>query len=541
MQLRSLTQSILFRFIVVGLCMIITGSSARYFTLSNYLRDDMTAVVAEQQMALAGYVARDIGHKILIRQSRLRQLGNTLPQAPPESGMIDPGFGNSAPLEALFSAGLLLSTTEGRILFDTSTFDWSGSALQFVSEYAQRGTSRQTSFISKPFRASGNGGPVLPMTLALKDSNNTTWGYLTGFTYLYNPDFLGNLLQARLGQTGSGFLLISPDDQIFVASSNTDKVLTPTPAPGINLLHDRAMKGYRGAGITTNAHGVEEISAMVSVPNTDWFLVSGIATSEALGTVSRVRDYLLRNTILTIILLLLILLVVVPFTLRPLTKATRQAEKMSHGLAPLAPLAGAGQGEVGVLISAFNRLLDTLKEQQQELSRAANHDSLTALPNRRLLADRLRTALTQSGRNHKTLALLFIDLDHFKPVNDTLGHEAGDTVLQMVAKRLVNKVRESDSVARLGGDEFVVLLTNLDDMTAQATAEKLANELISLLKTPFEIDGQSFTLGASIGGVISGGTHDANDLMHWADQLMYRAKAAGRGRCIVRQAREMGA
>ncbi|MBC2768353.1 sensor domain-containing diguanylate cyclase [Pusillimonas minor] len=541
MALRLVAQSILFRLVVVGLGLILVGSTVRYFALSGFLRDDMAEVVSSQQMSLATYVANDIGHKILMRQYRLQQLANTLTPASAEyDADLDRAFGRSAPFEALFSAGLLLTTTDGRVLRDTTTFKWHGRPLSLVPNKVLHGVSEQAAHIGKPLVIAGQISPILPMTLALVDHDNVPWGYLTGFTILNSPDFMGNLMQARLGSTGSGFLLISPDDQIFIAASNPKKVLTATPPPGVNRLHDKAMLGYRGTGVTINAHGVEEISAMASVPNTSWFVVSAIATAEALGTVERVKDYLLRNTLLTVLFLFASLAVVVPFTLRPLTQATRQADKMSRGLAPLAPLSGADKGEVGVLISAFNRLLLKLQDQQNELSRAAHHDSLTGLPNRRLLADHLKTALAAARRSHETLGLIFIDLDQFKPVNDTLGHEAGDKVLQLVAQRLSGLVRESDVVARLGGDEFVILLTQLGaEAQARQAVENTANQVISTLKQPFDVAGVQCELGASLGAVISDGQNNASDLMRWADMLMYQAKARGKGQCIVKSTQEV--
>lgn len=539
MHFRSFAQSILFRLILVGLCLIFLGSSIRYLIFSDFLQKDLTKVVAGQQMTMASYAAQDIGHKILVRQARLQQLGTELPSpAFVRPNQPAPAFSASAPLEALFSGGMLLIAADGRVLLDTTAFEWSGQPFQFVPKAALRANTSASIHTGTPALVSSSQGPVLPMTLVLQDGNGPPWGYLIGFTFLYGPDFLGNLLQARLGQSGSGFLLISPQDQLFVAASNPEKVLTRTPAPGINLLHDKAMQGYRGTGITTNAYGVEEISAIVSVPGTNWFLVSGIATSEALGTIERLKSNMVRNTLLTIVFLFISLSIVTPLILRPLTRATRQAEKMSRGQAPLAPLKDAGNGEVGTLIKAFNRLLSKLHDQQVELSKAAFHDSLTGLPNRRKLADRLQNALTLATRNQQALALLFIDLDQFKPINDTFGHEAGDAVLQTVAQRLSNQLRASDCVARLGGDEFVILLTNLKGPNARNEVEKIAINLMNALKQPFDVAGTPYELGLSIGGVISNGADSAADLMHQADQLMYKAKAEKSSGCIIEQAHE---
>jgi len=156
----------------------------------------------------------------------------------------------------------------------------------------------------------------------------------------------------------------------------------------------------------------------------------------------------------------------------------------------------------------------------------ARHDPLTGLPNRVLLRERLDRALARSGRKNP-LSVLCVDLDHFKAVNDTLGHPVGDDLLRAVAGRLSACVREGDTVARLGGDEFVVLLP---DGQGRGQAEDLARRLIEAVAAPFEIQGHRITIGASIGLALApeDGDH-AEALLSNADLALYRAKAQGRG------------
>lgn len=156
----------------------------------------------------------------------------------------------------------------------------------------------------------------------------------------------------------------------------------------------------------------------------------------------------------------------------------------------------------------------------------AHHDTLTGLPNRRLMQDRLNQAILQARRQQKHVALLFLDLDRFKLVNDTLGHETGDYVLRDIAKRLNKTVREGDTVSREGGDEFLIILPDLDKPEyAQQVAAKILNELAK----PIEVSGHELTVTASIG--ISHYPNDATDvqqLLKHADSAMYQAKDAGR-------------
>ena len=161
------------------------------------------------------------------------------------------------------------------------------------------------------------------------------------------------------------------------------------------------------------------------------------------------------------------------------------------------------------------------EESRKRLERA-HHDILTGLPSRTLLMDRLEHALSHARRIQTRMAVLFIDLDDFKPVNDTLGHAAGDALLQMVAKRLLYCVREVDTVARMGGDEFVILLENLDDVD---NVDMIADRILDILQQPFTITNQQICISASLGISLypHNGT-DADTLLRHADEAMYQAK-----------------
>jgi diguanylate cyclase (GGDEF)-like protein/PAS domain S-box-containing protein len=167
---------------------------------------------------------------------------------------------------------------------------------------------------------------------------------------------------------------------------------------------------------------------------------------------------------------------------------------------------------------------------EEELTRQAFHDGLTDLPNRALFRDRLDQALARSLRTRDAFAVLLVDLDNFKQVNDNLGHDAGDELLREVARRFADRTRPSDTLARFGGDEFVLLL----EAANEAGAVNSAARLLDQLKEPMAIAGRDLVVGASIGMVLhSGGSGDSEELMRHADLAMYAAKGAGGNRCEV--------
>jgi diguanylate cyclase (GGDEF)-like protein len=165
------------------------------------------------------------------------------------------------------------------------------------------------------------------------------------------------------------------------------------------------------------------------------------------------------------------------------------------------------------------------KRMEEALQSVANTDPLTGLANRVALADRIRLAIARSRRNATAFALLFLDLDHFKQVNDSLGHSAGDRLLVHFAMRLRACVRASDSVARLGGDEFIVLLEDLKERDA---ALRIADKILEETRVPVRIDARELAVTTSIGIAYYAGDETGEELVQRADAALYKAKRAGR-------------
>jgi diguanylate cyclase (GGDEF)-like protein len=177
------------------------------------------------------------------------------------------------------------------------------------------------------------------------------------------------------------------------------------------------------------------------------------------------------------------------------------------------------------------RDFNLLMEAHKTIENLAFYDPLTELPNRRMLLDRLRKSLAASARSRRLRAMLFVDLDQFKAVNDSFGHEGGDLLLQETAQRLTSSTREVDTVARLGGDEFVVMLEDLSEVpeVAAARAKIIAEKILAVISQPYRLVGHECFITSSIGITIIGNRQEsADEVLRQADIAMYQAKAAGR-------------
>jgi diguanylate cyclase (GGDEF)-like protein/PAS domain S-box-containing protein len=187
--------------------------------------------------------------------------------------------------------------------------------------------------------------------------------------------------------------------------------------------------------------------------------------------------------------------------------------------------------DIGNVVNYVGTSIDMsgMEHAQSELERLVHHDGLTNLPNRLLLMSRLDQAIERTKRHSTMGAVLFLDLDHFKQVNDTLGHKAGDELLQNVASRLKGRLRETDTLARLGGDEFVIVL---EEIVSSEMAATVALQVIHELQTPFSLSccGDEANIGGSVGiAIFPQDGEAASQLIERADQALYEAKRRGRG------------
>ncbi|MBD9482632.1 diguanylate cyclase [Pseudomonas sp. PDM14] len=272
----------------------------------------------------------------------------------------------------------------------------------------------------------------------------------------------------------------------------------------------------------------------VSARSQERFVILGLAQPErhVLNAATRLGERIAQIVVLFSLAALALAIIASRALTRPLKDMTDAVQLFARERR-VSPLPERREDELGLLARSFARLqeeilrqLDELHSGRHALEHLARHDPLTGLPNRRVFFERLDHALANSRRSGKPLAVLFVDLDHFKQLNDTLGHALGDHVLQAVANLLRSATRESDTVARLGGDEFVILFEVVED-TQQVLS--ILHKLHDRFQLSMLLDGHEVQVHASMG--VSLFPRDGDDiqaLVQQADRAMYRAKSAGR-------------
>ena len=301
-------------------------------------------------------------------------------------------------------------------------------------------------------------------------------------------------------------------------------------APGLVKAHggaevDFALSDRRGAVLSASPGAREGIAAASTVDPLGWKIQARLPSSSVRhdAWVSLARQAAAGVTVL--LLMALSAALIRRRIVRPLIRLRKEVERAGRDLGP-GTVAVEGPVEVTGLADEVNEMLAARAEHEAELTHRALHDVLTGLPNRTMLVDRLRHAHQQAERSQNPIALLFVDVDNFKLINDSLGHEAGDQVLVAVADRLVEAVRVGDTVVRFAGDEFVVICEGL---ATPDEAVVIAARIEAAMADPFTVAAEQVPLGVSIGVAHGGAGTTPDSLLRDADVALYHAKERGRG------------
>lgn len=482
---------------------------------------ELRQVIARQELSLltgaAAFIDNDLQNK--------RQLLKLLTEEFTERGQ---------PLEQIQQQ---LETHEALrdTFFNVNAFDLSGNLVASLRDrrakrvnIAERQYFRDTlrlqeGVLSAPFKSTLSGQPVVVLTQPLRDADGKIVGILLGAIDLLRPSFSAQLDSLRAG--ADGYLFIVTDNGVIVHHRDKSRILEKgDDMPGTLL--EAALRKPEGWEDGILDDGVPVLLVHKHLRESDWTIGLSYPVRSAFASMLHVRLRALLGAALLTAVAGLFGWAITKNMLRPLRRLHRHVEDISAGRADISVFDVQRKDEFGHLSRAFYALSQRRELAELELHRLATTDVLTGLNNRRMFDAFLPQALARAARSGQPVGLAILDIDHFKAINDTLGHAAGDQVLVEFARRLTGAVRSTDTVARLAGDEFVIVF---EQQSSNAEMDVLGKKILDTMHAPFVVGTQQREVRTSIGIAVTTNTNaTAEEVMRAADQALYGVKAAGR-------------
>jgi diguanylate cyclase (GGDEF)-like protein len=482
---------------------------------------ELRQVIARQELSLLTSAAALIDNDLQNKQQLLNSLTEHSPGREPALDQM----------QALFEAHEALRDQ----FFNVTAFDASGNLVASLRDrnarriniserrYFQDTLNSKEGVISAPFKSALSGRPVVVLTQPLRDADGRIVGIILGAIDLLRPSFSGQLDALR--SSADGYLFLVTDDGIIVHHPNKNLVLEKIDDnPG--TLGEAALRGGEGWEDGLLDDGIPTLLVHKHLRLVDWTIGLSYPVRSAFAPMQSIRLRAFAGAAILTGLAGLFGWAVTHKLLRPLVKLRRHVEDVGAGRVGIGVFDVARADEFGHLSRAFYALSQLREKAERELHRLATTDALTGINNRRMFDEFFPNVLARAARSGHQVGLAFLDIDHFKQVNDTLGHAAGDAVLVEFARRLTYAVRITDTVARLAGDEFVIVFEHLDSATE---ADLLGRKILDAMQQPFVIGEAQRSITTSVGiGLTTNANVDMEDVMRAADQALYGVKAAGR-------------
>lgn len=382
--------------------------------------------------------------------------------------------------------------------------------------------------VSEPFLSALSNRPVVSVTQPVIDGRGNIIAILLGGIDLRRPSFADQIDALRADQ--AGYLFIVARDGAVVHHPNKALLLARPGAEVQPVLHAvrAAPEGWRTDMVDG---GSRALVAWRRLSHVDWTIAVSYPLRSAFEPMVSVRLNSFAAAALFTVLAGLFGWALVKILLEPLDRLQQHIEAHDAGAAGIEVFDTRERDEFGLLSRALYRLSRHRQESERKLQRQATTDVLTGAYNRRMFEEFLPAALARSARSGQAVAVAFLDIDHFKDINDTHGHAAGDAVLVEFAHRLAASVRATDTVARLAGDEFVIVFEQLQ---AADEAHQIGAKILAAMAQPFHPRAHPVRVTASIGIAVASQASSMEGIMRAADEALYEVKAAGRNGYAVK-------
>jgi diguanylate cyclase (GGDEF)-like protein len=492
------------------------------------LRSETVRMLSDQQFTLVTRLATEIDEKLETRRAVLASEAASMPADIVNSEKrLRARYDNETALHTLFD-GFSVISTRGSVVYTTrETPGWSTVNVS-DRPYFKEVMASHAPVITEPFLGKLQKLPRIAIAAPIFNVRGEVAAIMVGVLDLLQDNFLGAIGDSRIGREGYFYIVANGPYPVIIAHRNKSRIMqSALPIAAANPSLARALQGYEGTLVGTNSYGLKGLFTFKTLTNANWVLAAVLPQDEAFESITHTERTTLFAALLISVLVAACVWIVIYRLLTPLEdlRVTMQNAISNPGNTRL-PLENTALDEIGVLTCKFNELMAARDHAKEQLEHAARHDILTGLPNRMLFNDRFEQALHRSRRNRQPIALMYVDVDRFKTVNDTLGHGVGDQLLMQFAQRATTCVRASDTVARLGGDEFAILLENVAHADVAGT---IAEKLIAAMRVEFNLGEAMVRATASIGiAFVQDLSRNAETILKAADEALYAAKAAGR-------------
>jgi diguanylate cyclase (GGDEF)-like protein len=418
---------------------------------------------------------------------------------------------------AFDAAGLLVAGIELR--------DQIGRVNVGDREYFQRTVRQRKAIVSQPLRSALSGKPVVLLTQPVYDGRGNLLFVLAGGIDLEQARFFEHL--DKLGPGAAGYLFVLTADGIILHHADQRRILQNvlTEHGGVTAVTHRALAGYEGWSRGMSKAGVDALIGYKRLRHPAWIIGVVYPTREAFAPLREMRQRTLVRTGIAAAFAGVLGLLAIALLLRPLDRLRRNVSRIEKEKADIDILDVDRKDEIGALGRAVHSLTRQRAEARAEMARLLRTDALTGINNRAMVEGELDKALLRGSRSTQRTGVAFLDIDHFKRINDTLGHGAGDRVLVEFAHRLTCAVRAIDTVARYAGDEFLVVFEGLH---GTEELDALGEKIAAAIRPPMSIDGAPLAVTTSVGLALAEPGDTRTSLLKRADAALYRVKSDGR-------------
>ena len=482
---------------------------------------ELRQLIARQELSLLTSAAALIDNDLQNKQQLLRSLTERAPgQEPALDQMQDLMEAHASLREEFFNVNAF--DLQGNLV--ASLRDRSTRRINIAERpYFQQTLKNREGVISAPFKSAISGKPVVVLTQPLRDAGGAMIGILLGAIDLQRPSFSDQLDALR--SSADGYVFLVTDNGTIIHHPDKSLILGKID-DGAGTLGEAALRGGEGWQDDLLDNGVPTLLVHKHLRQVDWTIGLSYPVRSAFAPMQSVRARAFAGAAVLTALAGLFGWAVTKKLLRPLGKLQQHVEDVGAGRAEIGVFDVARADEFGLLSRAFFALSRRRETAELELHHLATTDVLTGINNRRMFDQFFPKALARAARSGHQVGLAFLDIDHFKDINDTLGHAGGDAVLVEFARRLTAAVRHTDTVARLAGDEFVIVF---EQLSSSAEADLLGRKILDGMAAPFQLGEVQRRVTASVGiAVTTNANVGMDDVMRAADQALYGVKAAGR-------------